>query len=117
MWSVTISVIWNRGERLRRNDSDLVVDFYHYLIKRRHYTSASRLLKRKIDRDKPKMGRRRRSWFLILLKNGEIDGGETVSRINSRLPADSIDGRFPGTPGDDDRDVSLSVTGAKNEYE
>lgn len=59
----------------RRND--LVVDFYRYLIKRRcrrHYTSATRLLERKIGRDERKMGWRRGSWFLILPKNGGEGG-------------------------------------------
>lgn len=82
--------------------TDLAVDFYHYSIKRRcrrHYTFATRLLERKIGRDERKTERRRGGWFLILSENGGGMRSEgrsiAVSRINSRLPADSIDGRLP----------------------
>lgn len=85
---------------------DFAVDFYHYSIERRcrrHYTPATRLLERKMGKDERKMGRRRGGWFLILWRIGEGRGirckgksraGETISRINLRLSADSIDGHF-----------------------
>lgn len=78
------------------------------------------------DRDERKTEWRWGGWFLILRRMGRDTeerstgggGRGTVSRINSRLPADSIDGRFPSRNSRRWRPRCFpSVTGAKNEHE